>query len=185
MKKTAIAMMIASISMFTALNAQANAYVGLGVAQVNFEVSSFGLSVDLGNTSVGSLILGYELHPNFAVEAMASTSFSDAEKSFGDAKLSTTINSALGLYGVGKYQFENTGFEVFAKLGMTRADLKLKASDSEDSISETDSGSDISGGIGANYHVSDSIMLRAEYMNYYNKDSIKITGFGAGVFVKF
>lgn len=159
-------------------------YFGAGLAQVNFEVSAFGLSADLGNTTVGSLIVGYDLHPNFAVEAMAATSLSDAEKSFGDTKLTTSINSAFGFYGVGKYQFDN-GFEVFAKLGMTRADLKLKVTDSDGSMSETDSGSDISGGIGANYHATESIMLRAEYINYYNKDSVEISGFGAGVLVKF
>ena len=190
MKKTAIALVVVSTTLFTAVNAQANTYVGVGVSSLNFEENS----TNFGSSTVAGLFLGYELHPNFALEGLVATSVTEAKYKESDPEFNfsatqkTSVNNAFGLYGVGKVNVVDS-FEVYGKLGFTRVNIKIKYRGMDDFGSFSSSGSatetSVSYGVGANYFFSDTVGLRTEFMRYYDKDSVTISGFGGGVLVKF
>lgn len=72
-------------------------------------------------------------------------------------------------------------FYPYAILGFTKG----KTSYSGGGFDGSDSESDLSYGVGADFKVTDSLKINAEYVTYYDKDAAELTGFSAGVAFSF
>ena len=73
-------------------------------------------------------------------------------------------------------------FFPYAVIGYTRSKLTAFISSFG---SKSDSGTDLSFGLGADINVSKNIIINVEYMNYFDKDGTEIDGFSIGIASKF
>jgi opacity protein-like surface antigen len=134
-------------------------------------------------------IVGYELHPNVAIEGMLAFGVSDdsiTENVSGiPVSLKAEIQNAYGLFVKPKFNVSDS-LELFGRIGYSRFKTKATASaPGFGSVSATDSDSDLSYGLGATYNFSKSSFATIDYMNYYNKDGVKGTGLTIGVGYRF
>ncbi|WP_431258909.1 outer membrane beta-barrel protein [Roseateles chitinivorans] len=121
-------------------------------------------------------IVGWDLHPNVALEGMLAGGVSD-DTSQG---VKTKITRSVGFYVVPKYSF-NPQFEVFGRLGY--ADSKVKFSSSLGSASGSDSS--FSWGLGAKYNFNKQVYGAVDYMSYFDKDTTTVTGVTLSVGYRF
>lgn len=112
-------------------------------------------------------IVGWDLHPNVAIEGMLAGGVSDDTTQGVKAKISRSY----GLYVVPKYSI-TPEFEVFGRLGY--ADSKIKLSSNIGSSSGSDSS--FSWGLGAKYNFNKQFYGAVDYMSYFDKDSTTVTG---------
>ncbi|PIM51118.1 hypothetical protein CS062_21495 [Roseateles chitinivorans] len=120
-------------------------------------------------------IVGYDLHPNVALEGMFAFGVSD--DTFEGVKYK--ISRSYGVFVTPKYAFDQ--FEVFARLGY--ADSKIKASAQGESGSSSDSS--FAYGLGAKYNFDKSFYGAVDYMRFYKKDDVKADGFTLSVGYRF
>lgn len=171
---------IAAIAVSTTA-AQAQLYGEIAYMPLKFEATD-GVNTLKASPSLIGLTLGYELHKYVAVEGMAAFSAKDdsLELNGVSSPVDVKVNNAYGVFVKPKAMLSDK-FEVFGRLGY----VKSKVSVSGLGLSESDSESDFAYGIGANYYLSTTTYLTASYMNLYNKDDAKVTGFTLGVGMKF
>lgn len=152
-------------------------YAEIGYTAVKYSEDGFGDDIKPG---ILRGILGVEVHPNIAIEAMAGTGVKDDTIRFQGMDVETKVSRSYGFYV--KPQIKPTSdLTLFARLGY--ADTKLKASISNASISESDN--DVSYGVGLGYALSSRAYVAADYMSYYDKDGSKAAGFTLGVGFRF
>lgn len=120
-------------------------------------------------------IVGYEFHPNLAVEGMAAFGVHDGSDRGVDVKLS----SAYGVFLKPKIDWNN--FEAFARVGWAHERLRASAP----GVSATGSGSDFAWGAGAAYNINPRTYVSLDYMRLYDKDRTKIDGWTLGVGYRF
>ena len=128
-----------------------------------------------------SATVGYDLHPNFAVEAMLGLGAKKDSATDGTNSGSIKYKHAYGVYLKPRYQLSQE-FEIFGRAGFTHG--KLEGSDSTGGNGNV-SGGTFSWGLGGNYAIDKQLYLTASYMNFYKKDGLKIDGFNLGVGYKF
>ena len=126
--------------------------------------------------------VGYDLHPNFAVEGMLGLGAgSDSAAIPGDnVNLTAKYKSAYGVYVKPRVQV-TPELELFARLGYVKSKVNFSAA----GFSESGSESSTSWGLGGNYAIDKQLYLTASYMNFYKKDGVKIDGVNLGVGYKF
>ena len=175
---------IARIAVTTALalaGAAAHAQFYVEGAYNATQIHVDGVNMKLKPSALSGIV-GYDLHPNFAVEGMlALGAGSDSAMIPGDnVALTAKYKSAYGVYAKPRYQL-TPELEVFARLGYLKSKLEFSAA----GYSESGSGSSTSWGLGGNYAIDKQLYLTASYMNFYKKDGLKIDGFNLGVGYKF
>lgn len=136
------------------------------------------IDVDGVDLEPGALrgIIGFNVHPNLAVEGMLATGVKD-DNSFG---LKTKISSAYGVYLKPKYDFGN-GFEIFGRLGYASVRAKLEA----DGFRAKTKDSDVSFGLGASYSFTKNVYGTVDYTQLFNEDNAKATAWTVGVGYRF
>ena len=167
-------------------------YAELGYTQLKF--SGEGASL---KPSALRGIVGYDFHPNFAVEGMLAfgvrdDSISETVVSGTDtatANVKVKLQHAYGVYLKPKANVTDA-LEVFGRLGYTRAKVKGTADVSLNGVnvgSMSDSSSDggVSYGLGANFKFSPAAYVGIDYMHYFKKDGVKAEGFTVGVGFRF
>ncbi len=176
MKKLALILALSACGIAQAQTAAPSPFYGeIGYAAVNTDV--LGADSDLG---MARGILGYELHPNVAVEAMFGLGVGDDKTSDGEHTDKLKLEHSYGLYLKPKLQLAQ-GLEVFGRIGYTRIKLELTSPDHR----ETDSDDDVSYGLGVSYQFTKSVYGSFDYMRYYDKDATKIDGFSLAVGYRF
>ncbi|MBO9689588.1 porin family protein [Roseateles chitosanitabidus] len=120
--------------------------------------------------------VGYDLHPNVAVEAMLAGGAGDDTKQGVTVKISRSY----GLFVKPKYAF-NDQFEVFGRLGF--ADSKIKVSGGNAVATGKDNS--FAWGVGAAYNFNKQVYGAVDYMSYFDKDSTKIDGVTLSVGYRF
>lgn len=120
-------------------------------------------------------IVGYNFHPNFAVEGMAAF----GTRSGTDAGIDTKLSSAYGVFLKPKYDFNN--IEVFARVGWARERVRASALGVSDSATDND----FAWGAGASYSINPRTYVALDYMRLHNKDSARIDGWTLGVGYRF
>ncbi len=174
---------IMAISLLSA-NTVAATYGGANLAFLDY--SNSGPVGDLSLTAaVGRF--GVELTDNVGLEArlgvgLAGDSF-DAFSLYFMRPVEVEINleNLAGVYvrvGVP----ETNIFNPYLILGYTK--VKLEAS-IDGLVSDQDSDKDLSFGIGADLKVTSNFTLNLEYMNYFDKDAVEISGFALGFVSRF
>ncbi|MDH0868082.1 porin family protein [Mitsuaria sp. GD03876] len=121
-------------------------------------------------------IVGWDVHPNVAIEAMLAGGAGD-DSSNG---LTVKVQRSYGLFVKPKFAV-TPEFEVFGRLGF--ADTKVKLSSSQGSISDSDNS--FAWGLGASYSFNKQFYATADYGSYYKKDGFKLTGFTLGAGYRF
>jgi opacity protein-like surface antigen len=133
-------------------------------------------------------IVGYDLHPNIAVEGMLAFGVNDDKESFDvggvtvNAKLE--LQNAYGIYVKPKFN-PTKELELFGRLGYARTKLKATVSALGFSESASDSDSDFSYGAGLKYNFDPRMSVGLDYMRYFDKDGVKIDGVTVGFGYRF
>lgn len=164
MKRIAIAAAAALVMLGTSAQAQQRSplYGEIGYSFLEFDFDD-GSSV---HPQALRGIIGYEFHPNIAVEGMVMFGTKGDSDEFGDIKL----RNAFGIYAKPKMDFGN--IEAFGRLGWART--KVRFSDAFGSESESDT--DFSYGLGVNYRFNPKMSAGIDWMRYFSKDGGKIQG---------
>lgn len=146
----------------------ADLYVGGSLGQSSWKVDQEpGVSLDKNDTGF-KLLLGAQFSPNFAVEG--------GYVDLGKAKLSGSVGETLingdikgsGFFvdAVGKLPL-SPQWAVFGKLGVFNGKAKLSGTTSTgQSGSDSDRGTDIKYGLGAEYALSKTVAIRGEWERY-------------------
>lgn len=112
-------------------------------------------------------IVGYDLHPNLAVEGMVEAGTGHDT----DNGVSAKLNSSYGLFVTPKYDIGNT--EVFARLGWARTNLNLSTGD----VSSTG----LAYGVGVKYNISPRMNVGLDYTRLADKNGVRADGVTLGV----
>ena len=197
MKLIAIAAAASAVFMMgTAQAQQARAAVGGSYAELGYtQLKSSGS--DIKPTALRGIV-GYDFHPNAAVEGMLAFGIRSDEQSesiasplggvaTGTAKVK--LSNAYGIYLKPKANVSDA-VELFGRVGYTHAKFKGDATVTipgvgtfSDSASSSDGG--FSYGVGANFKFSPTAYVGVDYMHYYKKDGVKAEGFTVGVGFRF
>ncbi len=127
-------------------------------------------------------IVGYELHPNVAIEGLLSLGVEDAASTVSGDLTDTRVDRVVGLYLKPKVAVSQD-IELFARLGYVRT--KVTSSLRLTGTTESESASDASYGFGASYRINERWSAVVDYMRYYDKDGFRLQGLSAGVRLKF
>ena len=183
MKLLAVAAASAILMLGTAAHAQQKSplYGELGYTFMKFE-DGFG-----GNARPGVLrgILGYDFHPNFAVEGMAGFGIQDDDTTNvingQSVRIDYDVQHIWGIYGKAKYNYQN--WEFYGRLGF--ADSKIDAEAPAFAVRADDSDTDISYGLGVNYHFNPKWSAGIDYMDYNSSGDARLRGFTLSVGYRF
>jgi opacity protein-like surface antigen len=178
MKKIIFAGAVAALSTI-AIGAQAQEksgfYTEFGVMQAYYKEPTANF-----NNAMAAITLGYSINKNIAVEVMGATSIGEANFNIGSTRINAKTSGATGAYVKGSLPVDNS-FEVFAKAGVTNG--KVEASSAYGSA--WSSGSSFSYGAGMQFNFTKDVYATAQYMSYYDRKGISITGPSVSVGYKF
>ncbi len=121
------------------------------------------LDVDFG--AVHGRLTG-RLHPNFGVEGEVQVGVNDDEQTFAGTDVSIGINYAATAFVVG-YVPVTPNFDLFARLGVGVLEVEAEV---EGFDSESESGSTLAYGAGAQYFFDGQNGVRADYTRYDGED---------------
>lgn len=113
-------------------------------------------------------IVGYNLHPNLAVEGM----LEGGTGHDADNGVSAKLKSSYGLFVKPKYDIGNT--ELFARVGWARTNLNL-------STTGDTSSNNLAYGVGAKYNVTPRVNVGLDYTRLADKNGMKVDGVTLGV----
>lgn len=147
-------------------------YYGANVAF--FDYSENGLTDEPSLTAVYGR-LGTSFNDYFSAEARIGFGLTDDRVSVFGNDVDVDLNNLFGAYLKGGAQVTEM-FYPYAVIGYTRGEIE--ASVLGFSISESES--DLSFGLGADVTVSEGMTFNLEYMNYYDKDGVELSGFSVG-----
>ncbi len=157
-------------------NAYAESYLDLGYSMDSFELSD-GTEFE---PSTAHLTLGTKLGSNIAVEGVIGTGVVDDSQSFFLGNdITVEMNEFYGIY-LRPFVSVTDGIELFARLGYRKYEATV-SSDAGTGTENTDSDKDVSYGIGAAFNVSDATSILVDYMNYYDKENLEISGVSLGL----
>ncbi|QGZ40504.1 OOP family OmpA-OmpF porin [Pseudoduganella flava] len=177
MKNTILAL-VASIGALGAVSAHAadgRPYVGVGavVAEHKYELNNDTTSNDRkSNEWGGKFFAGYEINPNWAVEA----GYTD----FGKNDYAYTVNGVNGrvesdaksFYLAGKYTYPvANNFNVFGKLGVAHNKNDVSATGLAAAWNGDSSKNTVYASLGAEYAINQNVALSLEYEHYGKNDN--------------
>lgn len=171
---TAALLFVAATASAQSKSNSSNVYGELGFHNTKIDVD--GVS-DSPSLNVGSAILGYQFHPNFSAEVFLAGGLSKADLGGG---FEGKLDYGLGVTLRPSYKF-NDQFEAFVRLGYG----SYKTSSSGPGFSASSTDSSLLYGVGANYYFTDKVYGQLSYTSFFDKDGVKIGGFGASVGYKF
>ncbi|MFT3931811.1 MAG: porin family protein [Spongiibacteraceae bacterium] len=168
-----VASMLVSAIAFAGGATSPGFYAGGGFADTDVDID--GLNSD---ANVGVLFArgGYQVNQNVAVEARLGLITED-DKVNG---VNVDLDNIYGLYLKAGLPTQ-IGLYPYVLLGMTHA--KVEAS--WHGYTSSDSGSDISYGVGADYWFNSTVSAGIEFVNYYDKNEAEVSGLSVGLNFKF
>jgi opacity protein-like surface antigen len=177
MKKLAI---LSVLAVAATASAHAQTYVELSYVHTKLQ-ERVDDSRESANPASVRAIVGYEFHPNFAVEGMLATGIKSDRINFSDGDSSVLKNkTSFGLF-LRPQMHLNDNLQAFARLGVVRSSFTA-----EDDIDRIDlRGTRAAYGLGVSYRLTQSVSLTADYMQYYKRDDITSRGFSIGVAYRF
>jgi opacity protein-like surface antigen len=123
-------------------------------------------------------IVGFDLHPNFAAEAMVGLGAgSDTLNVSGfSSGVTVKVKDMVGVFAKPKLVVA-PNVELFGRLGFTSTNLSLAGDTSRESS--------LAYGLGMSYAINPMTRLSADYMIYHDKDDTQIKGYSVGLGLKF
>ena len=159
-----------------AQQAKAPLYGEIGYTQLKYSAPGF------PDAKPGMLrgIIGYDLHPNIALEGMLGFGVKDDSFNIMGVDLNVKAQHAYGVFVKPKIN-PTKELELFARVGYTRFKTKVSVL----GVSGSSSEGDFSYGAGLNYNITPTTHIGVDYINYYKKDGAKIDGLTVGVGFRF
>lgn len=154
MKRIVVVSMLA----LTALSAQAQSMYG----DVAYQMFDTDLATD---PAAVRGIIGYKFNPNVSAEAMLGMGVRDGKDSSFGIPATVKLDRLVGIYAKSTLKF-NDAFELYGRLGYVNYKASASASFSGFSSEVSESGSDISYGIGASYYLSPTMSINVDYMDF-------------------
>lgn len=174
-----VSKLAAALFTVTALGAHAQSmpdhryYGEIGYTSMNYTEPGYPLSP----AGVARIIVGAKLMENISLEGMAGFGVSDGSLTISGINVTGRVDSTVGIYS--KYTLKlSDAFDLYGRIGFANTKLTV----SVPGLSLSDSGGDISYGIGASVKITETIKATLDYMSYYRKDGITADGitFGLG-----
>lgn len=173
----------ATVVIAAAATAQAQVYVEGSVTGLTAKESSQGIQTQSKPSSFSGLV-GYNVHPNVDVEGYLG---------LGAGKSDTTENgqangeefkvkSSFGVFVKPKVMV-SPELEVFGRLGYLENKFERNFKNNQTTVTNTNGS--FAFGVGANYYFDKRTYVSGTYMNYHNKDGLKVNGLSIGVGYKF
>ena len=167
-------------------------YAGASIGQTKAKdactgLAGTGITCDDKDTAF-SIFGGYQVNQNFGVE-LGYTDLGKVTASGGGATASIEAKG-FELVGVGTYPI-NQQFDVYGKLGFFRWDLDASASGPGGSFSQSESGTDLTFGLGVKYNFTKNVGMRVQWQQYKDIGNEATTGtsdvdvIGVGIVFKF
>ena len=178
---------IAAVFTIAAAGAQAQTqapskmYAEIGYAAISLDFTDGSDTLKAGPGALTG-VLGYQLHPNLAVEGFLGLGVVKDEIEFNGTGtgLNAKVKNTVGVFvKPGFMVSENV--ELFARLGYLRS--KLKVSFGGESVSDSDTGAAY--GLGVNLNLSKTSYVQANWMSYYKENGVKAQGVALAYGVRF
>lgn len=189
MKTPQTAVFVAAAAVFSMASAQAQTqsnaspkmYAEIGYAALNLK-ETFGASTAKASPGVLTGVFGYQFLPNLAVEGLVGLGGGKAgvKENGVPNGVNVKISSAFGVF-IKPSVAVSDSIDLFARAGWLHTTLKI----SEGAFSESDSDNSFAYGLGANFNLSKTSYIQANWMNYYKKDGLKVDGFGVSYGTRF
>lgn len=127
-------------------------------------------------------IVGYQFHPNFAVEGFLGLGAKSSEVKFNDAPTGVNLkmNNAMGVFVRPSVKVSDE-VELFARLGYVHSKITLSGF----GVSESDTDNSVAYGLGGNVYLSKNSYLQLNWTSFYKNDGVKIDGIGLAYGFKF
>ena len=189
MKKTTLSALAAATALFASASVYAqraqpfnpSVYAEIGYTHHNYKDWD---GVDTLKFSPGAVsgVVGYKFTPNLSVEGMLGLGLGkDKVKIDGvDTGSDGKVKSTFGLFLRPSFDI-NESVELFGRVGWVRSKLEISNSVSSESGSDTD----LAYGIGANFNLSKTSYIQTGWMQYLNKDGVKIDGLNISYGMRF
>lgn len=156
-------------------------YLGANYVFATYEEDGFSEDFDLG-VLMGKA--GAKFNPYFAAELRAGIGVADESISANGATAKLELDYLIGGYGVLGLPNESPVYP-YVVIGYTKGEITASASGPGGYASISESETDISYGIGANFAVTDEFQVNTEYMSYFDKDGVEISGISVGATLLF
>lgn len=170
---------------FVALSAQAQIYGELGHTSTSYKETVLLSSMVTAKSSPTAIrgLIGHDSNENLALEGMFAFGLSGDDIKVGGFAVPSSranIDNVFGIYLKPKTKLSQQ-MELYGRLGFVRA----KGTASVGSTSTSGHDNSFSGGLGLSYLMNQKMSFNADYMQYLNKDGVKLNGFTVGVGFKF
>ncbi|XKH61075.1 porin family protein [Halomonas sediminis] len=179
MKKEIYAFMLLGMISSPAFGeAAGTSYAGLQYAKINYE------DVYGGETEPSAVIgrVGHFANNYFAIEVRAGMGLDDDDVEWNGYRTDVTVelDYLYGVYGVGHLPLTDM-LSVYALIGYTGAEATAELY----SMSESDTDSDFSYGLGGQVQFNPIVSGTIEYVSYLDKSEFEVTALSAGLNFKF
>jgi opacity protein-like surface antigen len=156
--------------------AASDLYGGISYAMVEYKEDGFP-SV---NPTAAVFTLGTNLNKNLAVEGRLGTGLSDDDIRVSGVNVTVEVDNFYGVYGR-LIMPANDKLSVYGLVGWTKG--KLTAKSSFATINADDS--DVSYGLGADFGLTDTVSLNAEYARLFSGSDFKVNALTVGARIRF
>ncbi|AOF87236.1 outer membrane beta-barrel domain protein [Hydrogenophaga sp. RAC07] len=156
-------------------------YAEIGYAAIGLDFTDGANTLKSGPGALTG-VLGYQLHPNVAVEGFLGLGIVKDEIEFNGTGIgiNAKVNNTVGVFvKPGVKVTENV--ELFARLGYLRTKLTL----SSGGVSVSDSDTGAAYGLGVNLNLTKTSYVQANWMSYYKEDGVKAQGVALAYGVRF
>lgn len=177
LNKTAMfkTLLAASIVSASCAASAADMYAGGGVAVLDADEVTL-------NAVYGRF--GAFFNENISAEARLGLGVGDDSTNYEGFDTKVELDNFYGVYLRGGIPAGEI-FYPYAVLGYTKAKASTSTSVFGETFSGSDSDSDLSYGVGADFAVTENLKINAEYLSYIDKDELELTGFSVGVAFSF
>lgn len=186
MKSTRLqaAIAVATLSAAGLCHAQATEspwYGEIGYTAIEAKESLAGMSAKY-EPSLLTGVVGYRFTPNVSLEGMVGFGMGDDEVKLDGVGtgLKGKLGTSFGVFVRPSVQVSDS-VELFGRLGFVRSEVKFSAP----GFSQTGSDTSLAYGFGANFHLSKSSYLQANWTSYYDDDGVQLQGLGLAWGMKF
>lgn len=177
-KSLGLAAILASCASFA--QAETGLYGGASVLLGSYEENGVE-SVDLNFIQAQ---VGNRFNENWAIEGRVGLGIGDDSVTTDGVKIELEGEYLVSVFAKGILPI-NPSFELYALAGLTYSSIEANASFLGNSAKVSDSGSDVSFGLGASFDATESVSLFAEYSSIYDKDDTEFNGFTLGINSRF
>lgn len=185
--KKAVAFALSAVTVLCVLapahaqDANPQLYAEIGYTQLNAK-ETFGANTAKFSPSAISGVVGYQFTPNLAVEGLVGfgAGKGDIKVNGVDSTVDGKVKNAIGVFFKPSFAVSDS-IDLFGRIGWVRTELEVSAA----GVSVSDSGNDVAYGVGANFNLSKTSYIQANWMNYYKKDGLKVDGFTVAYGMRF